>query len=295
MNIAQLTAFVAVIDHGSFSEAARALGVSQPAVTMQIQGLEADVDATLFDRGYRRVSLTEAGNVLLPYARRVISQLEEAEASIQSLSATVSGRVTLAASTTPGQYILPRLLGSFLNVNPEVGVTLRVYDSAEVVARVESGEADLGMTGAEVQGAKVTYETLGSDELALICPPGHPIAKREGVTFAQVAEEPIIAREAGSGTRMAAEALIRRSGIDPGDLNVVMELGTNEAIVSAVEGGMGLGIVSSHVADKALRLGTVAEVRGAGFPVERPLFLVLPKRTPSRAADALAQYLRGSL
>lgn len=294
MNISQLTTFVAVVDHGSFSEAARVLGISQPAVTMQIQALEADIDATLLDRGYRRVSLTEAGHVLLPYARRVVAELTEARSSIEQLSDVVSGRIMLAASTTPGQYLLPRILGGFLRVNPEVGVTLRVYDSADVVARVESGDADLGMTGAEVQGARVLYERLGSDELALICPARHPLATAEHITFADIAEEPFIVREAGSGTRMAAEGAIRRSGVDPGDLNVVMELGTNEAIVSAVEGGMGLGIVSTQVAGKSLELGTVAFIRGAGFPVERPLFLVLPRRTMSRAGEALANHLRGA-
>ncbi|MHB8761546.1 MAG: selenium metabolism-associated LysR family transcriptional regulator [Coriobacteriia bacterium] len=295
MNISQLTTFVAVVDHGSFSEAARALGISQPAVTMQIQALEADIDATLLDRGYRRVSLTEAGHVLLPYARHVISELQAARQSIEELAGVVSGRITLAASTTPGQYLLPRILGGFLRVNPEVGVTLRVYDSADVVERVESGEADLGMTGAEVHGARVLYERLGSDELALICPARHELAARPTVTFAEIAEEPFIVRESGSGTRMAAEAAIRRNGIDPGDLNVVMELGTNEAIVSAVEGGMGLGIVSTHVASKSLQLGTVALLSGAGFPLERPLFLVLPRRSLSRAGEALANHLRGAL
>lgn len=295
MNISQLTTFVAVVDHGSFSEAARVLSISQPAVTMQIQALEADIDATLLDRGYRRVSLTEAGHVLLPYARKVIAELEQARQSIDLLSDVVSGRLTIAASTTPGAYLLPRVLGSFLHLNAEVGVTLRVYDSAEVVEHVESGEADLGMTGAEVHGARVLYERLGTDRLALICPARHELASQEQVTFAQVAEEPFIVREGGSGTRMAAEAAIRKSGVDPIDLNVVMELGTNEAIVSAVEGGMGLGIVSTQVADKALQLGTVALVHGAGFPVERPLFLVLPRRTLNRAAEALANHLRNAL
>lgn len=295
MNISQLTTFVAVVDHGSFSEAARVLGISQPAVTMQIQALEADIDATLLDRGYRRVSLTEAGHVLLPYARKVIAELEEARGSIDSLSDVVSGRLTLAASTTPGQYLLPRALGPFLHEHPEVGVTLRVYDSAEVVKHVESGEADLGMTGAEVHGARVLYERLGTDELVLVCHAAHRLAAVERVTFAQVAEEPFIVRESGSGTRMAAEAAIRHGGVDPADLDVVMELGTNEAIVSAVEGGMGLGIVSMQVAEKALKLGTVALISGAGFPVERPLFLVLPRRTMSRAGEAVANHLRGAV
>lgn len=295
MNVAQLRTFISVVDRGSFSEAARILGISQPAVTMQIQSLEADLGATVLDRGYRRVALTEAGRTLLPYARRVLAEIEQARDSIESLSGVVSGRLTVAASTTPGQYLLPRMLGGFLHANPEVGVTLRVYDSADVVAHVEAGESDLGMTGAEVHGARVSYEQLGTDDLALICPADHPLANASGLTFSDLTGEPFIVRESGSGTRMAAEEVIRRGGVDPAELSVVMELGTNEAIVSAVEGGMGLGIVSTQVAKKALQLGTVAEIAGAGFPVARPLFLVLPKRTLTRAGTALADHLRSAL
>lgn len=295
MNVSQLRTFVEVVDHGSFSEAARVLGISQPAVTMQIQALEADLGATLLDRGYRKVEVTEAGQTLLPHARRVLAEIEEAHHSIEALADTVSGRLTLAASTTPGQYVLPRILGSFLHEFPEVGVSLRVYDTSEVVERVESGDAHLGMIGAEVHGARVHYEQLGSDDLVLICPPGHWLASRKRVAFSDITDEPFIVREAGSGTRMVAEDVIRRGGVDPAELKVVMELGTNEAIVSAVEGGMGLGIVSAQVARKAIELGTVAEVASAGFPVARPLFLVLPRKTLTRAGEALANHLRGAL
>ena len=295
MNVSQLRTFVAVVDHRSFSEAGRILGVSQPAVTMQIQALEADVGATLLDRGYRKVELTEAGRALLPYARRILNELDDARGALSALSDVVGGRLTVAASTTPGQYLLPRILGSFLKEFPEVGVTLRVYDSADVVTHVEEGEADLGMSGAEVHGARVHYEQLGSDDLLLICPPGHKLASRPKLAFADLTDEPFIVREAGSGTRMAAEDVIRSSGVEPSELKVVMELGTNEAIVSAVEGGMGLGIVSAQVADKAIGLGTVAQIAGAGFPVARPLFLVLPRRTLTRASEALANHLRGAL
>lgn len=295
MNISQLRTFVTVVDHRSFSEAAHVLGISQPAVTMQIQALEADVGATLLDRGYRKVELTEAGRLLLPHARRVLAELEEARDSIEALSTVVSGRLSLAASTTPGQYVLPRLLGGFLKEYPEVGVTLRVYDSTDVVRHVEAGEADLGMVGAEMPGARVHYEQLGTDDLLLICPPDHPLANRKRVLLPELTNERFIVREAGSGTRLVAEEVVRRSGVDPAELDIVMELGTNEAILSAVEGGMGLGIVSSWVAAKALQLGTVAQVAEPSFPVKRPFYLVLPRRTLSRAAEALADYLRGAL
>jgi DNA-binding transcriptional LysR family regulator len=295
MNISQIRTFIAVVDQGSFSAAARATGLSQPAVTMQIQGLESDLGATLLERRYRKVQLTEAGRALLPFARRVTTELDEARTEIERLSDTVGGHLELAASTTPGQYILPRLLGSFLRAYPDVTVSLRVHDSAEVVGRVESGEAHLGMTGARIPGGKVEYEEMGTDHLLMICPPDSPLAGRADVPLAEVAEYPFIVREHGSGTRMVFEQALRNGGVDPAELNVVMDLGTSEAIVNAVEGGMGVGVVSHWMADKALDLGTVAQVVAPGFPVTRPFHLVSPRGSRSRAAAALADHLRTEL
>lgn len=295
MNLSQIRTFVAVVEHASFSAAARALGLSQPAVTMQVQALESDLGVTLLDRRYRKVELTEAGRALLPHARTLMAEVDDTRQELDSLSGTVSGRLTVAASTTPGQYVLPRLLGGFLRKYPDVGVTLRVFDSSDVVSRVESGEAHLGMTGAEVPGARVTFDRLGSDDLVLVCPPGHPLASRKKVLLPDLVEEPFIVREAGSGTRMVAEDVMRRAGVDPAELRIVMELGTNEAVLSAVEGGMGIGIVSTWVAEKAIRLETVGLVPAREFPLARPLFLVTPRTTLTRAAEALSDYLRAEL
>jgi DNA-binding transcriptional LysR family regulator len=129
----------------------------------------------------------------------------------------------------------------------------------------------------------------------MVCPPGHEIATREQVMLADLVDEQFIVRESGSGTRMVAEDALRRGGVDPTELRVVMELGTNEAVLSAVEGGMGIGIVSMWVAEKAIKLGSVSRVPVPEFPLERPLFLVLPRTTLTRAADALLDYLRTEL
>lgn len=295
MNITQLRAFVSVVEHGSFSEAARVMGLSQPAVTMQIQGLESDVNATLLERRYRKVDLTEAGRALLPYARKVLAEIEEARGELERLCDTVTGHLNLAVSTTPGQYILPRLLGAYLRRYPEVSVSLRIYDTAEVVEKVESGEAHLGMTGARISGAKVEYEEMGVDRLLMICAPDSPLLGRGRLALTDAAGESFIERESGSGTRMVFEEALSAGGVDPADLDVVMELGTSEAIVNAVEGGMGIGVVSHWMADKALALGTVAQLDVMDFPVERPLYAVLPRGTMSRAAAALVEHLREAL
>jgi DNA-binding transcriptional LysR family regulator len=177
-----------------------------------------------------------------------------------------------------------------------VGVSLRVHDTTEVVELVASGEAHVGMTGAEVAGARVLYEELGSDRLELLCSPDNPLAASTvGIPLADLVDEPFIVRESGSGTRMVVEEAMRRAGVDPSELRIVLELGTNEAVLSAIEGGMGIGVTSAFVAEKALTLGTVARVPALGFPLTRPLFLVLPRTTPTRATQALANHLRSTL
>jgi DNA-binding transcriptional LysR family regulator len=296
MNLTQLRAFVAVVDQRSFSGAARALGLSQPAITMQVQSLEADAGATLLDRRYRNVELTEAGTTLLPYARDVLARLEEARDRLDSLSGRVTGRLEIAASTTPGDYVIPALLGGFLAANPEVGVAVRVLDSGAVVEAVANGTAQFGMTGARLPNAeRVAFEPIGEDRLVVVAPLGSPLAGRSSVRVADLAEEAFIMRRAGSGTRLVTENALAEGGLEPGDLRVVTEFSTSEAIVRAVEGGLGIGVVSTWAVGKALQLGTVAQVDVAGFPISRPFFTVLPAGKPTRAAEAFREYLREAI
>ena len=295
MNISQLLTFVTVVELGSFSQAARSMGISQPAVTMQVQSLESDIGATLLDRRYRRIDLTEAGRTLMPYARRVLGELEDARDEISALSGTVTGRLTIAASTTPGVYVIPRVLGGFLCANPEVGVTIIVHDTAEVIGAVESGHANLGVTGAIVKGAKIDFEPMATDELVAICAPASPLAGRKRVPLSDLAAADWVMRESGSGTRQVTERVLADNDLDPAELRVVVELGAGEAIVSAVEGGLGVAMLSRYVAEKALALGTVARIDLDVAPIERPFYMVLPKGTPTRAAEAFAAYLRAEV
>jgi DNA-binding transcriptional LysR family regulator len=225
----------------------------------------------------------------------VLAQVESAREEIVSLSGVVTGRLTIAASTTPGVYVIPRLLGRFLSTYPEVGVGLLVHDTAEVIALVESGEAHVGIAGSTVRGARVAYHESGADELVLICPPGHRLAAKRKVALADLADETWIMREAGSGTRQIAERVLTEQGLDTEELRVAVELGTGEAIVNAVEGGLGVSILSRLVAGKAIELGTVVEVEAVGLPATRPFYLVMPKGTPTRAATAFHEYLVAAL
>jgi DNA-binding transcriptional LysR family regulator len=295
MNMPQLKTFVLVVEHGSFSAAARAEGISQPAVTMQIKSLESDVGATLLDRGYRRAELTEAGQVLLPFARRILREVEDVRVQIDALSHTIGGRLLLVASTTPGDYVVPGLLGAFLADNPRVQVEIAVSDSAQAIEAVESGRADLGIVGARDAGAKVTFEELSLDDIVTICPNGHPLALRSRVPLADLAEQVWVAREPGSGTWRVARRLLAEHGVDVDELRVAVELGTGEAVLRAVEGGVGIAMVSGYVAAKALELGTVSRVDIAETLPGRPFFAVIPNRKLTRAASAFLDHLRRAL
>jgi DNA-binding transcriptional LysR family regulator len=294
MNLQHLKTFVAVVETGSFSSAARAVGISQPAVTMQIKALETEVGATLLERRYRRVDLTEAGTTLLPIARTVLSELDGAREDIAALGDSVSGQLVIAASTTPGVYVVPRLLGEFVRAFPQVGVTLLVSDSAVVVDRVCSGEANVGITGALIRGVAADFEQLGTDELVAVAPLSSPLVGRK-VTLAQLAEQPFVMRERGSGTRQMAETALRERGIDPDDLRVMVELGTGEAVLEAVEGGLGVAIASRMVARRALAMGSIALLDVDGLPAQRPFYAVTCRQPLTRAAQAFVAHLRAAL
>lgn len=295
MNVSQLRTFIAVVERGSFSAAAKHLNISQPAVTMQVQALESDLGATLLDRRYRRIDLTEAGKTLLPHAQRVIEQLALAKDEIAALSGEVTGRLAIAASTTPGVYVIPRLLGGFLERYPEVGATISVHDTAEVVEAVETGAAQIGVTGATVRTARVSFEEVGADQIIAIAPAAHPLADATGLGMGDLAEATWIFRERGSGTRQIAEKFLFEHDLDVHELRVAVELGTGEAIVSAVEGGLGVAMLSRYVAEKALAAGTVKEIDVQGLPQSRPFYVVLPKATPTRAAAAFREHLLAAM
>ncbi len=294
MNIQQLRTFVTVVDSGSFSAASRVLKISQPAVTMQIQSLESELGSTVLDRRYRRVDLTEAGKILLPVAQRVLGELQSMREAIAGLDGQVTGHLVIAASTTPGVYVIPRFVGGFLALHPRVELTLLVADSTDVVRQVAEAEAGIGITGAEVKGGRVDFERIGEDELVVIAPPDSSLVGHR-VSVSGLGAARFVAREQGSGTRQATESLLAEMGLSPDALDIALELGTGEAVVTAVEGGLGVAIVSRLVAQRALALGTVVELDVEGFPAARPFYAVTPKGGPSQSSQAFLEYLRDNI
>lgn len=294
VNLNQLRAFVSVVEKKSFSTSARALGLSQPAITLQIQALEAQFGASLIDRRYKNVSLTDAGRLFYPVATSILSKVDDVSSQIERLSETVSGTLVIGGSTTPGQYLLPRIVGLFRREYPEVTVRLEIGDTEAILEKLESGALNAAIIGAPTKDRKIETSECAEDELILIVPPGHRLEGKEGSPLSELELEELIFREHGSGTRRVIEEYLAGKDMSVDDLHVTMELGTSEAVVNAVEQGLGVSIVSRWAAEKGLRLGTIHEVKLNGLPIRRKFYLAVAKRPQTRATEAFLDYLAGA-
>lgn len=287
MNLNQLKAFVGVVEAGSFSGAARRLGLSQPAVSLQIQSLEEYLGIILLDRRTKKVTLTEAGNIFYPVAADILSRLENVQHRLQELGGVVRGRLAVGGSTTPGQYILPKLLSRFKEAYPDVLVTLKIADTGAIEEAVISGELAAGLTGAKPK-AQLSSRPFVQDEIVVIVPSGSGIDKLD---LERVKQEHFILREKGSGTRRAIETYFDEQGLGLERLNVAMELGSTEAAVKAVAAGLGISMVSKWAAEDAIKLGQIKVVALPGTPIVRQLYLITSKRAPTRTAEAFLEFL----
>jgi DNA-binding transcriptional LysR family regulator len=275
-----LRAFTSIVEKGTFSAAARALGVSQPAVSLQIQSLEDLIGVELLDRKMKKVQVTEAGKLFYETAKQIVSQLDSFQQKLDDMSNTVKGSLAIGGSTIPGAYILPKLLGKFKEKYPEVSVSLRVADTDEIIEQLISGVLHIGMVGAKPTSNRLNSKPFLQDELVLITPKGHEVTEMNGAKaprIKNIAKVDFISRESGSGTRRAIEKYLSGQNLSLADFNVIMELGSTEAIINAVGAGLGVSIVSIWAVDKHVRLGELDVVKLPGAPVMRDFYLVESK------------------
>lgn len=294
----RLTVFRVVAARLSFTQAAELLHVSQPAVTSHIKTLEQELGVRLFERAAGAVRLTLAGERLFAYAVEVNRLAQQTLHDIGSLNGEQRGRLRLGASTTIAQYLLPRLLGEFVQLHPRVDLSVVSANTAQIVARLVAGESDLGLIEGPPGTASVKVDKFVDDEIAVIVAASHPFAALPppGTSLADLAEEPLLMREPGSGTRRVVENALRDAGIATRDLHVVMELDSTEAIKSGVEAGLGVGFVSRW----ALREPQTRAVRTipvAGLTINRSFQFVYPQGPdpdgPAAAFLVVARQFRG--
>ncbi len=291
MDLRHLLTFRTVVDRGSFSQAAEELEISQPAVSFQIRALERLLGHRLLDRGGRRVAVTEPGEVVYRYARRMIGLEAELHREMGEIGTRLAGRLLIGSSTGPGELVLPSLLGAFSRENADVTVSLQVSDTQQVCERVLDDELELGVVGAVRPQRGLVYQPFMRDELVVIVAPDHPFAGRDAVGLEELAGEPMILQQEGSGVRSVVEAAMRAAGIRDRDLSVTMELGLQQSVKAAVLDGLGMTVISRLAVEREVREGLVAAVplRGAGLARD---FLAVRHagRTPTRLTSAFLDF-----
>ena len=274
----ELNIFVHAAETLSFTEAAKRLHISQPAVSMQISNLERRLNTVLFDRSGRKISPTEAAEVLLPMAREMINYSSNIEEAMASLHGSMTGHLQIACSTSAGKYILPRIIARFREMHPDVRVTVSVCGPDAAIERVCDGRSQLGILSSEAGCRDVEYRHFFTDRVVLIVPPQHRWTTQESVGPEELVGQPFILREETSGTRRVMLAGLLEHGIRLHDLDVVMELGNAEAIASSVEAGIGCAFVSRIVTRRCIEAGYVVEVPVREIHLERDLNMIRSSR-----------------
>jgi DNA-binding transcriptional LysR family regulator len=293
MDTRQLAAFCAVVERKSFSQAAERLGVSQPAVSLQIRSLEQRLGQQLLDRSGRRVEPTEAGKRLYAGAQRMLALEEQlVEEVAGDGDGQLRGRLELGASSGPGETVLPLLLCEFQRLHADVRVALVVSDTYSVVDLVGRRELELGVVGAARRQRSVTFEPFFRDEVVLACPPGHRFAGKT-VSLEELQAEPPILMQEGAGVRLVIEDELRGAGVRLRDLDVRLELGLQESVRSAVRAGYGVAFISRSAIASDLAAGTLAAAQVEGLEPAREISLVRAAgRVPTRLAQAFVAFAR---
>ena len=258
----------------SFTKAAEELHMTQPAVTFQVRQLEEYFNTRLFDRTHNKVNLTPAGERVSAFAERIFDLYSEMENTVRDLTGEISGAVTIGASTTIAEYLLPALLGEFKNSYPNINLRLKVSNSEGIVSMVEQNVIDLGIVESPVSNKNLIVEVCHDDQLVVVAAPDHELVKRGGkVKASELVRYPFVSREEGSGTRDFIMQYLLDEKVNPGELNFSLELGSPEAIKGAVEAGMGITIISRSIIGKELKLNTLAELQ-LDPPLSRPFSFV---------------------
>jgi len=287
MDARDLEVFLSVAKHLNFTRAGQEVHLSQPSVSVRVRQLERGLGVKLSEQLGKRVALTEAGRLLVPHARRVLAAMDDARHAFEELQGLERGSLRIGASTTPGMYLVPKVIARFKRRHPNVEISLGIEDTRRVEEGVITNEYDFGFVGGHLAGDEVEVLPWLTDEVVLVSPPGHPLARKRRLRPKEIASEPFIFREQGSATQAAVERGLSESGLQA---KVVMEMSNPEAVKQAVQGGLGLTYLSRFAVAAELKAGTLAVVRVGGLEVRRELKIVHRKdKHLSRAARAFIE------
>ena len=270
-----LETFCRVADLKSFSKAADDLFLTQPTVSGHILSLEQSLSLRLFDRTSREVRLTKAGEVFLKYASKILSFRKDLLNALSEFSQGIKGELSLGASTIPGEYLLPKLMGDFKREHPHFIISLKIADTKEIVQYVLQDNVEFGIIGAKLNHPSLHYEKYEEDEIIVVAPSDHPLTRKKKVNLEELLKEPWIIREEGSGTQMAIEKALRKKGKSLKQFNVVMEMGSTSSVKEGVKAKLGLTFISRRATEEELNQGFLSriDVEGIGL-ISRQIYIV---------------------
>ncbi len=271
INLHQLKIFHTVARSGSFSRAAAELLISQPSVSIQVGELERQLGAELFEQAGKSVRLTEAGRVLDDYAGRILTLIDEARVAMDELKGLRRGRLLLGATSTPGTYLLPALLGRFKEQYPHVEIVLRIREGRRIQEMLLQRELHLGVVGGKVTLPDIEPTVWLADELVLVVSPAHRFAARPSVRVVDLAGEPFVLRERGSGNREAVDEALHRAGVH---VTPAFELEGAEMVKQAVAANLGISILSQCAVELEVAAGRLRVVPIEGLRINREIWLL---------------------
>ncbi|SHG87261.1 transcriptional regulator, LysR family [Thermosyntropha lipolytica DSM 11003] len=293
MNINLLKTYIRVVETQNLSKTAEEFGLSQPAVTKQIQALEDMYGVLLLERSGRRLKPTEAGEVLYQHAREVLKAVEKTERAMEEIAESRKGKLYIGASTIPGQYILPPLLKRFKDEYPHISISMDIGDTEEIFSRIAERELDVGVVGGWINNRKVDGFKWMEDELLVIVPESHSLAGKKEVEVREILHERWVFREKGSGTRKAVEELLSAYDVRKDDLNIYMEAGSTEAVLAVVESGMGISIVSRWALNSIDSYRKVKVLKIKDPKIKRFFYVVYPKqKTRRKSVQDFLNYIK---
>jgi DNA-binding transcriptional LysR family regulator len=296
MDLWQLKIFVTVVKEQSFSKASDIIHLSQPTVSSHIKELEKYFQCRLLDRLGKKTEPTRAGWILFDHAQKMLALKDTTESALQDFMGCTKGPLIIGGSTIPAGYVLPGLMGPFFKAYPDVSVRLVSGDTLQIIEDVKNGRVDLGVVGARTRDTAIAQETLLADEMKLIIPADHSWAHRSAIDFCELADEPFIAREPGSGTWQSISKTITEAGFDPKQLNVKMTMGSSISVIQGIVNKVGISILSTAAVADDIAAGRLAALSVNNLPLNRFFYLTLAKnRTRSPVCQKFITFAKQQL
>jgi len=281
-----------VIESESFSSAAKAMKLSQPTISERIKMLESELGTPLLERLGRTVQPTRAGKILHKFAKKMLDARKDGKAAIEAYLGVISGQLDIGASTIPGGYLLPHLLGKFKLLHSETSIIINIQDTRKVIDGVLGGSIELGFTGAKISEGQLIYRFFAEDELVLAVPIGHTLAKKKKIEARELKGVKMIVREEGSGTRLVAEERLHDIGFDMNADQVAAVLGNSQGIRTALKAGVGVSITSRLSVEEDFSAGVLCPVEIEGFSCTREFYSIVHKaRTLTPLGEAFLDFI----